>query len=91
MRDTRETQELEAQIARDKQKYSEVERLREGLLASIPPHGFSAISQELEYRGEMEVLEYSIRVAEEKLAGARSQPDWPGDDHRDSDDPVQVY
>ena len=91
MRDTRETRDLEAQIARDRQKYSEVERLREDLLANIPPQGFSAVSQELAYRGEMEALEFSIRVAEEKLAGARSQPEWPGDDHQDSDDPVQLY
>jgi hypothetical protein len=74
MRDLREIQELEAQIAQDKQKYSEIERLEAELLENIPPQGFSAVSSELRYRGEKEALAYSIRVGEEMLAGARSQP-----------------
>jgi hypothetical protein len=74
MRDPREIQELETQIAVDKQKYSEIERLEAELMENIPPQGFSAVSSELKYRGEKEALAYSIRVGEETLAGARSQP-----------------
>jgi hypothetical protein len=43
-------------------------------MENIPPQGFSAVSSELKYRGEKEALAYSIRVGEEMLAGARSQP-----------------
>jgi hypothetical protein len=74
MRDPREIQELEAQIALDKHKYSEIERLEAELMENIPPQGFGAVSSELSYRGEKEALAYSIRVGEEMLAGARSQP-----------------
>jgi hypothetical protein len=74
MRDSREIHELEEQIALDKQKYSEIERLEAELMENIPPQGFSAVSSELKYRGEKEALAYSIRVGEEMLAGARSQP-----------------
>jgi len=77
MRDPEELRQLEAQVALDKQKYSEVERLKEELVENIPPRGFSAVSTELKYRSEMEALANSIRVGEERLAGARSQPNWP--------------
>ena len=41
MRDPQEIKELEAQIARDKQKYSEIERLEDELLGNVPPEGFT--------------------------------------------------
>jgi hypothetical protein len=74
MRDPQEIEELEAQIARDKQKYSEVERLENELLGSVPPHGFSEATAIGRYRVEKEALASAIRVAEEMLAGARNQP-----------------
>lgn len=77
VRDPQEIAELEAQIALDKQKYREIERLEAELMENISRHGFSAVSTEVRYRGEKEALANSIRVAEEMLAGARSQPNWP--------------
>jgi hypothetical protein len=74
MRDPQEIKELEAQIARDKQKYSEIERLEAELLGNVPPQQFGEATTIGRYRVEKEALAYSIRVAEETLAGARSQP-----------------
>jgi hypothetical protein len=74
MRDPGEIKELEAQIARDKQKYQEVERLEDELLGNVPPEGFTEATTIGKYRVEKEALASSIRVAEEMLAGARSQP-----------------
>ena len=73
MTDSPEILELERQIARDKLKYSELERLNAALLENIPAKGFTAAHTEIKYRGEMEELANSIRVGEEKLAGVRSQ------------------
>ena len=61
---SQEIQELEAQIARDKQKYSEIERRETELMENIPPRGSSAVSTELRYRGEKETLATSIREGE---------------------------
>jgi len=74
MRDPQEIQKLEAQIASDKKKYSEIERLEDELLGNIPPTGFSEATTVGRYRVEKEALANSIRVGEEMLAGARSQP-----------------
>jgi len=74
MKDSQEVQELETQIEQDKRKYNEIERLKADLLEHIPPKGFSAVAKELKYRGEMEALANCIRVAEEMLAGWRTQP-----------------
>jgi hypothetical protein len=74
MRDPQEIKELETQIALDKQKYSEIERLEGELLGNVPPQGFREATTIGRYRVEKEALAYSIRVAEEMLAGARSQP-----------------
>jgi hypothetical protein len=74
MKDPQKIKELEAQIASDKRKYSEIERLEAELLENIPPRGFSEASTVARYRVEMEALANSIRVAEQMLAGARSQP-----------------
>jgi hypothetical protein len=74
MRDPQAIKELEAQIALDKQKYSEIERLEDELLGNVPPTGFTEATTIGRYRVEKEALAYSIRVAEETLAGARSQP-----------------
>jgi len=74
MRDLQEIKELEAQIARDKQKYSEIERLEDELLGNVPPQGFREATMIGRYRVEKEALANSIRVAEEMLAGAKSQP-----------------
>jgi hypothetical protein len=83
MRDSQDIQELEKQIALDKQRYSEIERLEAELMENIPPRGFSAVSTELRYRGEKEALSTSIRKGEEMLAGVRTHPDWPHADYRD--------
>lgn len=72
MRDPQEIKELEAQIARDKQKYSEIERLEDELLGNVPPEGFREATTIGRYRVEKEALASSIRVAEEMLAGARA-------------------
>jgi hypothetical protein len=77
MRDPEEIRELEAQIAADKQKFSEIERLNTDLVENTDRKGFSDVSTELKYRGEIEGIEGSIRRGEEKLAGAKSQPNWP--------------
>lgn len=69
-----EIKELESQIARDKQKYSEIERLENELLGNVPPRGFTEATMIGRYRVEKEALARSIRVAEETLAGARIQP-----------------
>jgi hypothetical protein len=74
MRDPQEVKELEAQIALDKQKYSEIDRLEDELLENIPPEGFREATTIGRYRVEKETLANSIRVAEQMLAGARSQP-----------------
>jgi hypothetical protein len=75
MRDLQRIKELEAQIAQDKNRYSEVERLEAELLGNVTPQGFNEATTIGRYRVEKEALAYSIRVAEEMLAGARSQPD----------------
>jgi hypothetical protein len=75
MKSSQEIQELEKQIAMDKQKYAEIERLETELMKHIPPQGFSAASTESKYRGEKEALADSIRRGEEMLAGLRSHPD----------------
>jgi hypothetical protein len=74
MRDPQEIKELEAQIALDKQKYTEIERLEAELLGNVPPQGFREATTIGRCRVEKEALAYSIRIAEETLAGARSQP-----------------
>ncbi|MDW5267577.1 MULTISPECIES: hypothetical protein [Acidobacteriaceae] len=76
MRDLQRIKELEAQIAQDKNRYSEVERLEAELLGNVTPQGFNEATTIGRYRVEKEALAYSIRVAEEMLAGARSQPDF---------------
>jgi len=75
MRDLQRIKGLEAQIAQDKNRYSEVERLEAELLGNVTPQGFNEATTIGRYRVEKEALAYSIRVAEEMLAGARSQPD----------------
>jgi hypothetical protein len=75
MRDLQRIKELETQIAQDKNRYSEVERLEAELLGNVTPQGFNEATTIGRYRVEKEALAYSIRVAEEMLAGARSQPD----------------
>lgn len=75
MRDPKKIEELEAQIARDKQRYREIERLEAELMENILGQGFSAASRGGRYRDEKQALADSIRIGEEMLAGARSQPD----------------
>jgi hypothetical protein len=75
MKDGKRIQELEAQIARDEQRYREIERLEGELLQNIPQQGFSTASTEGRYRDEKAALEDSIRKSREMLAGARTQPD----------------
>jgi hypothetical protein len=77
VRDSQEIKELETQISRDKQKFDEIQRLENELLGTVPSDGFSVASTIGKYRVEKEALAGSIRIGEERLAGARSQPDWP--------------
>jgi hypothetical protein len=91
VRDSQKIKELEAQIALDKQRYHEIERLEAELLENISPQEFSSATKVGRYRVEKEALAGSIRVAEETLAGLRSQPNWDDDDRRDRQDPVQVH
>jgi hypothetical protein len=74
MRDSQEIKELENQIAVGKKRYGEVERLEAELQGTVPPEGFREATTIGRYRVEKESLASSIRVAEERLAGARSQP-----------------
>jgi hypothetical protein len=67
--------ELEAQIARDEQRYREIEHLEEELMQNIAQKGFEAASTEGRYRSEKQTLEAAIRQNKELLAGARTQPD----------------
>jgi hypothetical protein len=75
MKDLKRIQELEAQIARDEQRYREIERLEDELLQNIPTQGFRAASTGGRYRDEKAALADSIRESREMLAGARTQPD----------------
>jgi hypothetical protein len=77
VRDSQEIKELETQIALDKQKFSEIERLESELVGTVAPQGFSIASTIGKYRVQKEALANSIRIGEERLAGAKSQPDWP--------------
>lgn len=79
MRDSQEVQELEKQIALDKQRYSEIVRLEGQLMENIPTRGFSAVPRELGYRSEQEALETSMREEEEMVAAVREHPDWHHD------------
>lgn len=72
-----EIQRLEAQIAADKQKFSETERLRTALIEKMDRKGFGDVATELRYRGEIEELGDQIHRDEERLAGEKSHPDWP--------------
>ena len=74
MRNSKEIQELEEQIARDEQRYREIERLEDELMQNIPQQGFKAASTEGRYRGEKAALAESIRRNRVMLAGAKSQP-----------------
>jgi hypothetical protein len=73
--DSAEIKQLEAQDARDQQKYDETGRKEAELLENIPPEGFGASSEELKYRSEKEAIEESLHVGKEMLAGLKSQPD----------------
>ena len=73
MRDPKEIEELEAEIARDKKRLSEIERLERELLANIPHQGFAAASQERRLRDEKESLADSIRRAEKMLVDEKSR------------------
>ena len=82
MKNSTQVQELEEQIAVDKQRYAEIERLEDKLNEGIHLHGFRDVSTELAYRGEEESLATSIRKGEGMIAGVR--------DHRDSSENLQV-
>jgi hypothetical protein len=71
--DEKRMAELEAQIARDEQRFREVERLEEELFKDIDTQGFRAASTEGRYRDEKNELASSIREAKEMLAGLRTQ------------------
>lgn len=75
MKDWKRIQELEAQIARNEQRYREIGRLEDELLHNIPQQGFSAASTEGRYRDEKTALADSIRESRAMLAAARTQPD----------------
>ena len=73
MRDPKEIEGLEAEIARDKKRYSEIERTEGEILENISHQGFAAASQEGRLRDERQALAEMIRRNEEMLARARSQ------------------
>lgn len=73
MRDPKEIEELEAEIARDKKRYSEIGRIEGEILENISHQGFAAASQEARLRDEKQALAETIRRNEEMLARARSQ------------------
>ena len=56
------------------QQQEQIERREAELLGNVPPREFGEATTIGRYRVEKEALAYSIRVAEETLAGARSQP-----------------
>ena len=75
MRDPKEIEELEAEIARDKKRFSEIERIEDEILEDISRQGFAAASQEGRLRDEKHALAETILRNEEMLAAAKSQID----------------
>jgi hypothetical protein len=73
MRDPKEIEELRSEIARDKKRYSEIERIEGEILEDISHQGFAAASQEGRLRDEKQALAETIRRNEEMLERARSQ------------------
>jgi acetyl esterase/lipase len=73
MRDEKQIQQLEAQIARDEQRYREILRLEEELMQNVPRRGFAAASTEGRYRTEKQSLDEAIFHNKVRLAAARSQ------------------
>jgi hypothetical protein len=67
--------QLEAQIAADQQRYSDIERDETKLTENIPLQGFSAFSTELKYRSEKEALDESLQEARHTLADLKNQRD----------------
>jgi hypothetical protein len=67
--------QLEAQVAADQQRYSEIERDEAKLVGNISLQGFSAFPTELRYRSEKEALEESIHEAKQILAELKNHPD----------------
>jgi hypothetical protein len=61
VRDLKNTSELEAQVASDKQRYDEIERQEAELLENVLPRGFNAFVPEVRNRAEKEALADSIR------------------------------
>jgi hypothetical protein len=72
MRDTQDIEQLEVQIAMDKRKNSEIQRLEIDLIQYVPQEDFSAISMGLKYRGKLGAFEASILMGEETLAREKS-------------------
>jgi hypothetical protein len=75
MRDSEEIQDLEAKIARDEQRYREIERLENDLTHNIPRQGFQAASTAGRYRTEKQALDEALFYSRQRLASARNQPD----------------
>ena len=74
MREPQEIKELEAQIALDKQKYSEIDRLEDELLGNIPPDGFREATTIGRYRAEKKRSQIRFRVAEESWREREASP-----------------
>ena len=72
MKDWKRIQELEAEIARDEERYREIERLEQELMQNIP-QGFKGVATEERYRDEKEGLDQAILENREALAAAMSQ------------------
>jgi hypothetical protein len=70
MRDEKQIQELEGQIARDEQRYREILRLEEELMQSVPRRGFAAASTEGRYRTEKQSLDETIFRNKGKARGS---------------------
>ena len=90
MRTPQEIRELQIQVARDKETYGRIQRQREEIQTNVPLDGFSGVSLELRYRGEMEALAHSIRMGEQVLAAEAGQSDSIQDTGDQRQDPIQV-
>lgn len=90
MRTPQEIRELQIQVVRDRETYGRIQRQKEELQTNVPLDGFSGVSLELKYRGQMEVLANSIRRGEQVLGAEGGQSDSTQDTSERAEGPIQV-
>jgi flagellar biosynthesis chaperone FliJ len=71
MSDIQKIRELEAQLANEQEKLTELQRRDAELLENIPVKGFHAASNHVRLQSQMDVLYESIRGKKHDLAMAR--------------------